>query len=102
VVQADLVRALYLPVILVVGLKLGCLNHAQLTARAIAADRCELIGWIANRVDPSMDCAEENLATLRALLPAPCLGVLPHANAPDPHALAVHLRNAADALRARA
>ncbi len=76
--QADLAKALDLPVILVVGLRLGCLNHALLSARAIAADGCRLIGWIGNRIDPDMLRAEENLATLRALLPAPCLGVLPH------------------------
>lgn len=76
--QADLARALGLPVILVVGLRLGCLNHALLSARAIAADGCRLVGWIGNRIDPDMLRAEENLATLRALLPAPCLGVLPH------------------------
>ena len=64
--------------ILVVGLRLGCLNHALLSARAIVADGCQLLGWIGNRVDPAMDAAEENLDTLRALLPAPCLGVLPH------------------------
>lgn len=100
--QAHLVRTLRLPVVLVVGLRLGCLNHAQLSARAIAADDCKLAGWIANRVDPTMDCAEENLATLRALLPAPCLAVLPHANAPDPGALASHLRDAARAIAAAA
>lgn len=70
--------ALKLPVILVVGLKLGCLNHAQLAARAIVEDQCELLGWIANRIDPAMLRAEENLATLRQLLPAPCLGVVVH------------------------
>ena len=100
--QADLVHALDLPVILVVGLRLGCLNHAQLSARAIVGDGCHLVGWIGNCVDPQMDCVEENLATLRMRLPAPCLGVLPHGGAPDPHALAVHLRDAADALRVRA
>lgn len=71
-------RALKIPVILVVGLKLGCLNHAQLSARAIVADGCELIGWIGNRVDPAMQCVEENIATLRSLVPAPCLGVIDH------------------------
>lgn len=76
--QADLARALGLPVILVVGLRLGCLNHALLSARAIAADGCRLVGWIGNRIDAHMLRAGENLATLRALLPAPCLGVLPH------------------------
>lgn len=71
-----------LPVILVVGLRLGCLNHALLSARAIVADGCELLGWIGNRIDPAMAAAEENLATLRELLPAPCLGVLPHGEPP--------------------
>ena len=75
---SDIARQWRLPVILVVGLRLGCLNHALLSARAIVADGCQLLGWIGNRVDPSMDAPEENLDTLRALLPAPCLGVLPH------------------------
>lgn len=77
--QADLVRALDVPVILVVGLRLGCLNHALLSVRAIAGDGCRLIGWIANRIDPAMDRAEDNLATLRARIDAPLLGVLDHA-----------------------
>lgn len=72
-----------LPVILVVGLRLGCLNHALLSAEAILADGCELLGWIGNRIDPAMAAAEDNLATLDALLPAPCLGILPHGVAPD-------------------
>lgn len=71
-----------LPVILVVGLRLGCLNHALLSAEAVRADGCRLAGWIANRVDPAMEAVEENLATLRELLPAPCLGVLPYGVAP--------------------
>ncbi len=77
--QADLVGALELPVVLVVGLRLGCLNHALLAARAIAGDGATLAGWIASRVDPDMARAEENLATLRTRLAAPLLGVLPHA-----------------------
>jgi len=92
--QADLVRALKLPVILVVGLRLGCINHALLSARALDADGCNPIGWIANTIDPTMACVEENLATLRARLAAPCLGVLPHAHAPEPRELASHLRDA--------
>jgi len=95
--QADLVRALKLPVILVVGMRLGCLNHALLSARAIEADGCELIGWIANTIDPAMLCVEENLATLRACLPAPCLGVLPFVRTPDPRALATLLIEATQA-----
>jgi dethiobiotin synthetase len=96
--QADLVRALHLPVILVVGLRLGCLNHALLSARAIRADGAELTGWIASSVDAQMARREDNLATLRERLEAPCLGVLPHSTAPDPAALAVHLGNVCDRL----
>ena len=100
--QSDLVAALRLPVILVVGLRLGCLNHATLSARAIKMDRCRLLGWIGNRIDPDMHCVDENLATLRERLPAPCLGVLPHASARDPRALAMHLSNAATVIASAA
>jgi dethiobiotin synthetase len=72
-----------LPVVLVVGLRLGCLSHALLTAEAITADGCRLIGWIGNQIDPHMDAIEENIDTLRKLLPAPCLGILPHGVAPE-------------------
>jgi dethiobiotin synthetase len=77
--QADLAKALGLPVVLVVGLRLGCHNHALLSARAIAADGCRLAGWIANRVDPDMALADGNIETLRARIGAPLLGILPHA-----------------------
>lgn len=80
---ADIAKAWQLPVVLVVGLRLGCLNHALLSARAIEADGCRLLGWIGNRIDPAMAAVEDNLATLRELLPAPCLGVLPHGLPPD-------------------
>ena len=86
--QADLVRALRLPVVLVVGMRLGCLNHARLTAAAIAADGCELVGWIASGVDPDMACREENLALLDARLGMPRLGDLPPVRDPDPAVLA--------------
>lgn len=75
-------QALRLPVILVVGLRLGGLNHARLSARAILADGSELLGWIGNRIDPEMAMVEENLDTLRRVLPAPCLGVLEFGVAP--------------------
>ena len=75
---SQLARELDLPVILVVGMRLGCLNHALLTAQAILADRLPLAGWIANRVDPGMDCYEENRDTLEALLPGPLLAEIPH------------------------
>jgi len=99
--QADLVHALKLPVVLVVGLRLGCINHALLSARAIQADGCRLTGWIGNRIDPDMARIEDNLATLRELLPAPCLGVLPFAQAPDPRELADFLGAAADLVASR-
>jgi dethiobiotin synthetase len=85
--QADLVRALGVPVVLVVGLRLGCINHALLTARAIAADGCTLAGWIANRIDPAMAAADANLDTLRARIAAPLLGVIAHAVDADIDAL---------------
>jgi dethiobiotin synthetase len=90
--QADLVRALRLPVLLVVGLRLGCLNHALLSARAIGADGVHLAGWIGSHVDPAMERVEDNLAMLRERLPAPCWGVVPHAPDADPAMLARHLR----------
>ncbi len=74
---ADLAVALGLPVILVVGLRLGCLNHALLTAEAIRARGLALAGWIANSIDPAMPFRDENIATLRQALPAPLLGTLP-------------------------
>ncbi|OBR76085.1 dethiobiotin synthase [Xanthomonas arboricola] len=72
--QADLVRALKLPVVLVVGIRLGCINHARLTAAAIAADGLDCIGWIANEVDPQMERIEENIGMLRQRLAMPCWG----------------------------
>lgn len=74
---AEMARRLGLPVILVVGMRLGCINHALLTAEAVASRGLTLAGWVANRVDPEMLCFEENLATLTDHLPAPLLGVLP-------------------------
>lgn len=74
---ADLAARLGLPVILVVGLRLGCLNHALLTAEAIAARDLELAGWIANRIDPEMPRWRENIDALRARLAPPLLGALP-------------------------
>jgi dethiobiotin synthetase len=73
---ADLARALDLPVILVVGMRLGCLNHALLTVEAIRARGLSLAGWVANCIDPQMPCFEENLDTLRQRVAAPCLGVI--------------------------
>jgi dethiobiotin synthetase len=89
--SADLARALGLPVVMVVGIRLGCLNHALLTAAASAASGLPFAGWIANMIDPAMAVADENVAALRSRLPAPLLGRLPHAARPDANALAAHL-----------
>ena len=80
---ADLAVRLQLPVILVVGLRLGCLSHALLTAEAIRARRLRLAGWVANRIDPQMAATDENIAALEARLPAPLLGVVPWMHRPD-------------------
>lgn len=87
----DLARAFALPVVMVVGLRLGCLNHALLTAQAIRAAGLALAGWIANTLDPAMPVIEENVAALDARLGAPRLGWLPHGTPPDARALALHL-----------
>ena len=84
--QAAIPQALKLPVILVVGLRLGCINHALLTARAILDDGCELLGWIGNRIDPTMAAADASIQMLDLRLPAPCLGILDYdSSAPDEH-----------------
>ena len=82
--QAELARALEAQVVLVVGLRLGCINHARLTARAIEAEGLPLIGWIANEMDPHMDRRDDNFRLLQDRLRAPCWGRLPYAPQPDP------------------
>jgi dethiobiotin synthetase len=74
----DLAVRFGLPVVLVVGMRLGCLSHATLTVEAIAARGLRLAGWVANRIDPDMQHVERNLDALRGLMPAACLGDVPH------------------------
>ena len=74
---ADLAKLLNLPVILVVGMRLGCLNHALLTVQAIRAAGLTLAGWVANCIDPQMIVLEQNVATLEQRLDCPLVGVLP-------------------------
>lgn len=88
----DLAACLGLPVILVVGMRLGCLNHALLTQEAIARRGLALAGWVANRIDPRMLRFEGNLATLESRIAAPLLGVLPHLARADPAIAAGHLK----------
>lgn len=75
---ADVARALRLPIILVVGLRLGCLNHALLTAAAIRQAQIPLAGWVANLIDPAMLRVAENIAALKARIEAPLLHTLAH------------------------
>lgn len=78
--MVDVVRALELPVILVVGMRIGCLNHALLTSRAIAADGCRLVAWVANAVEGVAPTGYVESLTER--LEAPCIGVLPNVLSP--------------------
>ncbi|MCL7929450.1 dethiobiotin synthase [Halomonas llamarensis] len=84
----DIPRLMQLPVILVVGLKLGCLNHARLTAEAIAADGLTIAGWVGSVVDPAFTSESTrfaaNLDVLKQTLPASCLGIIPHLEQPSP------------------
>ncbi|MEX3941537.1 dethiobiotin synthase [Paraburkholderia sp. BR10937] len=92
---ADLAVALGLPVVLVVGMRLGCISHALLTAEAIAARGLTLAGWVANRIDPAMTFPEENIAALRERLSvqygAPLVGVVPHMRGASADDAAGHL-----------
>lgn len=86
--MSDLVKQLQLPVILVVGMRLGCLNHALLTGEAIVRDGLRLAGWIANRIDPHMEHYERNRATLSDWFGMPPLADIPHGTGPDPARMA--------------
>lgn len=88
---ADLAQRLGLPVVMVVGLRLGCLNHALLTAEAIAARGLQLAGWAANVVDPDMRYGMDNIDALAARLPAPMLGCIPRLPEALPQLAADHL-----------
>lgn len=86
--MADLALALEARVVLVVGLRLGCLNHAQLTRLAVATRGVPFAGWIANEVDPAMERRPENLASLERLMGEPALAVVGHQGA-SPGALSL-------------
>ncbi|MFG6448799.1 dethiobiotin synthase [Roseateles sp. BYS180W] len=87
---ADLAQDLALPVLLVVGLRLGCINHALLTAEALRARGLRLLGWVANTVDPAQTHVGDNIAALHARLGAPLWGHIPRLEAPTPAAVAAH------------
>ena len=82
--MADVAKLLRLPVILVVGMRLGCISHALLTVEAIRNDGLQLAGWVANCIDVDMPVLQENIQSLAARIPAPCLGVVPRLDKADP------------------
>jgi dethiobiotin synthetase len=96
---AEIPVLLRMDVILVVGLRLGCLNHAFLTAEAIAARGLALAGWVGNHIDPGFARMRENVDTLKARIAAPCLGIVPHMPEPDFAAAAARLGEASRLLR---
>jgi dethiobiotin synthetase len=88
---ADMAARLDLPVILVVGLRLGCINHALLSAESIRARGCNLVGWIGNTVEPQMQEQQNNIEAIAKRINAPLLGVVPHLQELDAKAMAKHL-----------
>jgi len=88
---ALLAQRLGLPVILVVGMRLGCINHALLTVEAIRARGLTLAGWVANQIDPAMRRFEENLVALKERISAPLLGVVPYTTPPNPENISLAL-----------
>lgn len=86
--MADFVITNQFKVILVVGMRLGCINHTLLTFRAMLQEGAHMIGWIANCVDPDMKNLDENIATLKEWLPIPCLGIVQHGSRAE-HAIDV-------------
>jgi len=88
---ADVAGELQVGVILVVGLRLGCINHALLSAEAIVRDGLHLSGWVANQMPEPMACQTENLNTLKDILPAPLLGEVPRLSLFDPQKAARYL-----------
>ncbi len=89
--SADLAMQMDLPIILVVGIRLGCLNHALLTVEAITARGLTLAGWVANVLDEHMTMREENIAALQQRIRAPLLGVVPYQVQPDAREVATRL-----------
>ena len=89
--RAEVPKDLKLPVIMVVGMKLGCINHALLTIESINRDGLKVVGWIANKVNDDMEAYEENLDSLKKLIRVPCLGEVPHLANPSVEAVAQYL-----------
>lgn len=89
--SSDLALRLGLPVVLVVGMRLGCLNHALLTVQAIQARGLKLAGWVANCVDEQMVMREQNIVALQQRIRAPLLAIVPYCAAPDSRMIPLQL-----------
>ena len=81
--MADIVKYINLPVILVVGMRLGCINHALLSYQAVKQSRLNCVAWIANTIDPDMVAIQENYEAIRDRLDCPCIGAIPYLATPD-------------------
>ncbi len=95
---ADLVQCLALPVVLVVGIRLGCLNHTLLSVESIQQGDLRLLGWVANQIDGDVARPERNIATLREWIEAPLIGIIPPKSVPSADAFATYLCTGVDAL----
>lgn len=89
--MADIAKAINLPIVLVVGMRLGCVNHSLLTVDNILQDSTILAGWIANVIDPEMLYMEQNIRSLQKRIPAPLIGVVPFQKIIDPEVTANYL-----------
>ena len=89
--SADLCRRLNLPVVLVVGLRLGCINHSLLTVESIESSGVPLLGWVANHIDANMALAEDNIQTLKRRIRAPLLGRIPRLDSPRADTVSTYL-----------
>ena len=91
IMTSDLISSLNIPIILVVGIRLGCLNHTILTIEAIHKNKQNLFGWIANIIDPDMDNQEDNIRYLKEKISEPCMGVIPFIKKKNPVEAVQHI-----------
>jgi len=91
IMTSDLINSLNIPIILVAGIRLGCLNHTMLTVEAIHKNKQKIFGWIANIVDPNMHYQEDSIRYLKEKISEPCMGVVPYIRMNDPVEASQHL-----------
>jgi dethiobiotin synthetase len=91
IMTSDLISSLNIPIILVAGIRLGCLNHTMLTVEAIHKNKQKIFGWIANIVDPDMRYQDESISYLKEKISEPCIGVVPYIKKKNPVVASQHL-----------